>query len=152
MAVIINGLSQRDSCAPLKIRLNNKILMYGNFLSLAQPCYACKYFTPFPNTFPCTAGSPFLGLGGRLLPSLPPQGPPATQGLTSAISLWENTVGGRKHSLPSLRNRMAGFPPLSLFLGSLPGVPSQLSAPLKPTSGPRAHLGPLRGSREMALC
>lgn len=37
MAVIINGLSQRDSCAPLKIRLNNKILMYGNFLSSLSP-------------------------------------------------------------------------------------------------------------------
>lgn len=37
MAVIINGLSQCDSCAPLKIRLNNKILMYGNFLSSPSP-------------------------------------------------------------------------------------------------------------------
>lgn len=38
MTVIINRLSQCDSCSPLKIRLNNRILPYGNFFS------SLKYF------------------------------------------------------------------------------------------------------------
>lgn len=39
MAVIINGLSQCDSCGPLKIGLNNKILAHGNFFSPPAPSF-----------------------------------------------------------------------------------------------------------------
>lgn len=62
MAVIINGLSQCDSCGPLKIGLNNKILAYGNFFSSPAPSFSLPHFglvmhanvsppPPFPSTF-----------------------------------------------------------------------------------------------------
>lgn len=68
MAVIINGLSQCDSCGPLKIGLNNKILAYGNFFSSPVPSFSLPHFglvmhanalpsSSFPNTF-------LLGMAG----------------------------------------------------------------------------------------
>lgn len=45
MAVIINGLSQCDSCGPLKIGLNNKILAYGNFFSSPAPPFSLPHFS-----------------------------------------------------------------------------------------------------------
>lgn len=44
-AVIINGLSQCDSCGPLKIGLNNKILAYGNFFSSPAPPFSLPHFS-----------------------------------------------------------------------------------------------------------
>lgn len=45
MAVIINGLSQCDSCGPLKIGLNNKNPAYGNFFSSPAPSFSLPHFS-----------------------------------------------------------------------------------------------------------
>lgn len=67
MAVIINGLSQCDSCGPLKIGLNNKILAYGNFFSSPAPSFPSPSLQPVmhANVFPFSSFPNTFLLGGR---------------------------------------------------------------------------------------
>lgn len=53
MAVIINRLSQCDSCGPLKIGLNDKIPADGNFFSSPAPSFSLPLFSlaPHANVF-----------------------------------------------------------------------------------------------------
>ena len=91
MAVIINGLSQCDSCGPLKIGLNNKIPAYGNFFSSPAPSFSLPRFSlvmhanvssPFP---PSQTPPP--------LPRWPPPPRDSSRGQTMVLLSGDSQVG-----------------------------------------------------------
>ena len=90
MAVIINGLSQCDSCGPLKIGLNNKILAYGNFFSSPAPSFSLPCFSLVTHA---NVSSPFPPSQTPPPPWWPPPPRDGSGGQTTVLLSGDSQVG-----------------------------------------------------------